>query len=152
MRPQIFKDRGLTNDPIPSNLRKLESWLAERRWTLTWSRNHDDHANFTDQVIVINSNRTPQSQIFGIMHETGHIILTESPDYHARFPNSDEFKHRHERKRETLRVRTEVLGEEWEAWCLGEALARSLGLEIDYGAYQDARNRDLKSYAGWVLE
>ena len=150
MRPIIFRDPRYSRDPLPTALKKIENWLEERRWELKWSYRWDDHVNFTDRSIGINSNRTPQSQIFGILHEMGHIVLNESPDYHVRFPNSDEYKHRQERSRESLRVRTEALGEEWEAWCLGETLARKLGLEIDYVSYHAARNRDLKSYARWA--
>ena len=152
MRPIIFRDPRFSGGPLPAALRKIEDWLSERRWDLTWSYREDDHVNFTDRQIIINSNRTPQSQIFGILHEMGHIVLNESPDYVLRFPNSDEFKYRKERSHETLRVRAETLGEEWEAWCQGESFARKSGINIDFQAYYAARNRDLKSYARWMLE
>jgi hypothetical protein len=152
MRPQIFRDPAHVGDSLPTALRRIEGWLGERRWDLKWSWKWDDHVNFTAREIVINARRTPQSQIFGVLHEMGHIVLSESPDYHIRFPNSEAFKYRQERRRETLKVRAEVLGEEWEAWVLGESLSRKLGLEIDYDAYHTTRNRDLKSYAGWMVE
>lgn len=152
MRPIIFRDPRWSGGPLPAALRKVEGWLNERQWKLEWSYQEDDHVNFTDRLIVINSNRTPQSQIFGILHEAGHILLSETPDYILRFPNSDEFKHRKERRHETLRVRAETLGEEWEAWMIGEGLARKLNLGIDYDAFRAARNRDLKSYARWMSE
>lgn len=152
MRPIIFRDPQQAEGPLPTALRKLEKWLIERRWGLMWSYSDDDNVDFTSRVITINSNRTPQSQIFGIIHEIGHILLYESPDYVVRFANSDEFKHRREKSRESLKVRAETLGEEWEAWSLGETLSRRMALEIDYQAYYAARNRDLKSYAKWLLE
>jgi len=151
MRPPLFRDPRFSRDPLPTALKKIEGWLVERRWCIKWSRGWDDHVNFTTQEIIVNSNRTPQSQVFGILHEAGHIILSESSDYHFRFPNADEYKHRPERRHESLRVRAETLGEEWEAWCVGEDLARKLGLEIDYESYHAARNRDLKSYARWMV-
>jgi len=151
MRPLIFRDPQYSEGPLPTALKKLEKWLDERRWSLNWSYSQDDHVDFTDRQIVINSNRTPQSQIFGIIHEIGHIMLYESPDYIVRFANSDEFKNRREKSREKLCVRAETLGEEWEAWALGETLSRRMGLEIDYQAYYKARNRDLKSYAEWLV-
>lgn len=152
MRPLVFRDPQRCEEPLPSALRKLEKWLAERRWSLSWSCKDDDCVDFNSRTIIINSNRTPQSQIFGIMHEIGHILLYESPDYVVRFANSDEFKNRREKPRESLKVRTEAFGEEWEAWALGETLARRMALEIDYQAYYTARNRDLKSYAKWMVE
>lgn len=152
MRPIIFRDPRYAGGPLPTALKKIENWLEERKWELKWSYRWDDHVNFTDRSIGINANRTPQSQVFGILHEVGHIILNESPDYPSRFPHSDEYKHRRERRHESLRVRAETLGEEWEAWCIGESLARKLGLEIDYESYHATRNRDLKSYAKWMVE
>ena len=152
MRPIIFRDPRYSRGPLPVALKKLENWLTERQWSLKWSYKLDDHVNFTERCVVINAHRTPQSQIFGILHEMGHIMLNDSPDYIVRFANSDEFKHRNEKSRESLKVKAESLGEEWEAWCLGETFARRAGLEIDYDAYHATRNRDLKSYAKWMLE
>jgi hypothetical protein len=152
MRPIIFRDPQYSEGPLPSALRKLEKWLVERQWKLEWSYSIDDCVDFSGRQIVINANRTPQSQIFGIIHEIGHILLYESPDYIVRFANSDAFKNRTEKSRESLKVRAESLGEEWEAWALGETLSRRMTLEIDYQAYYAARNRDLKSYAKWMLE
>ena len=152
MRPIAFRDPRFSGGKAQVALKKLETWLEERRWSLTWSWRLDDHVNYTDRVIVINANRTAQSQIFGILHEIGHILLSETPDYMLRFANTDEYKSRRERSRETLRVRAETLGEEWEAWCQGESFARKSGINIDFQAYYAARNRDLKSYARWMLE
>lgn len=152
MRPQAFRDPQLRDKPLQSALRKLETWLNERRWQVEWSRKFDDHADFTAMKIVVNEKRTLQSQIFGIIHEIGHIMLSESPNYILRFPASDQYKNRRERRHETLRVRAEVLGEEWEAWTLGEQLARKMNLEIDYNALRASRDRDIKSYAKWLLE
>ena len=44
-----------------------------------------------------------------------------------------------------------VFGEEWEAWSHGESLAKKLNLQIDYLAFRDSRNIDLKSYAEWSV-
>jgi hypothetical protein len=152
VRPIFLRDALFMGNPIPQSFIKIETWLNERGWDLEWSRSEDDHVNFTRRMIVLNPGRTPESQLFGLLHEIGHILLSEAPDYSLRFPHSDEFKHRNERSRETLRVRTEVLGEEWEAWVIGERFARGMGLEINYESYHDMRNRDLKSYANWVVE
>ena len=152
MRPIIFRDPQFTEGPLPTALKKLEKWLFERHWKLEWSYSVDDCVDFSGRQITINANRTPQSQIFGIIHEIGHILLYESPDYVVRFANSDEFKSRREKHRESLKVRAETLGEEWEAWSLGETFSRRMELELDYQSYYAARNRDLKSYAKWMLE
>jgi hypothetical protein len=152
MRPPIFRDPQQSRGPLQTALSKLERWLTERQWLLDWSYTDDDNVSFSDRLITINANRKPQSQIFGIIHEIGHIMLYESPDYVVRFSNSDEFKSRNEKSRETLKVKAETLGEEWEAWCIGETLARRMGLEIDYQAYYASRNREIKSYAKWLVE
>jgi len=152
MRPLLFREPQYSAGPLPTALKKLEKWLFERHWKLEWSYSVDDCVDFSGRRITINANRTPQSQIFGIIHEIGHILLYESPDYIVRFANSDAFKSRAEKSRESLKVRAETLGEEWEAWTLGETLSRRMALEIDYQAYYAARNRDLKSYARWMVE
>lgn len=128
---------------------RLTQWLKDHGWSLKMSWSDDDHADFSSKQVVISRRRTSQSQVFGMLHEIGHIILSETADYQTRFPESYEFKRRQERPRETLRVRMSVLGEEWEAWALGESLAREMGLQIDYVAMRDSRNLDLKTYMSW---
>ena len=127
----------------------LEAWLSSCGWTLKKSWSDVDHVDLTDRCVVVSLRRTPQSQVFGILHEIGHIILNASNDYAVRFSEANEFKHRKERAHESLRVRSSVLGEEWEAWAIGESLAREMNLPIDYKAFRDSRNLDLKSYASW---
>jgi hypothetical protein len=78
-------------------------------------------------------------------------VLNASPGYADRLSEAHEFKHRRERQHESLRVRMAVLGEEWEAWSIGENIARELNLQIDYKAFRDSRNLDLKSYADWSV-
>lgn len=127
----------------------LEEWLNKCGWTLKKSWSDVDHVDLTARCVVISLRRTQQSQVFGILHEIGHIVLNASPDYAVRFSEANEFKHRKERLHESLRVRTAVLGEEWEAWTIGESIAREMNLSIDYKAFRDSRNLDLKSYASW---
>ena len=98
MRPIAFRDPRLAGGSIQVALKKLENWLDERKWELTWSWKFDDHVNYTYRMIVINANRTAQSQVFGILHEIGHILLSETPDYTLRFANTDEYKRRRERR------------------------------------------------------
>ena len=150
MRPIAFRDERFSSGPLQTSLKKVESWLIERCWSLHWSYSIDDCVNVDDRIITINANRTLQSQIFGILQEIGHIIIFESPDYILRFASADAHKRRSERKHETLKVKIESLGEEWEAWTNGEKFARSIGLELDYSAFHAARNRDIKTYARWV--
>lgn len=87
-----------------------------------------------------------------MLHEIGHILLTNSSDYEQRFSASADLKCRRERRHEPLKVKMQSLGEEWEAWALGEQFARDAGLSIDFKGYYTARDRDLKSYVKWVLE
>lgn len=152
LKPRFFREPSTTLQALPNTMARLEAWLVERRWNLEWSRKEDDHVDFTLRKIVVNSKRTPQSQVFGILHEIGHILLSETSDYELRFSSSDSYKRRKERRQETLSVKAEVLGEEWEAWNQGEQFARKMNLNIDYAALRATRNRDLKSYAKWLLE
>lgn len=128
---------------------QLRKWLTQRGWRLIRSWSLFDHVDWTEKYVAVNRRRTLQSQVFGILHEIGHIILCETSDYISRFSEAHEFKHRKEKRHETLRVRASVLGEEWEAWTLGESLAKKLDLKLDYLAFRDSRNIDLKSYAEW---
>jgi hypothetical protein len=136
---------------LENAVKLLKEWLTERGWSFEKSWSLFDHVDWTQKRVVINNRRSLQGQVFGMLHEIGHIMLGESDEYLARFSESHEFKNRKERAHETLRVRMSVFGEEWEAWSRGESLAKKLNLQIDYLAFRDSRNIDLKSYAEWSV-
>ena len=152
MKPQRWAGVPQKDDKLHDAVYFIEGWLSNHGWLMSWTRNDDDHANFTDRCVVINARRTPTSQVCGMLHEIGHIILSSQPDYETRFTDSSALKRRRERSHEPLKVKMQSLGEEWEAWAIGEQFARSAGLEIDFKSYQTARDRDLKSYVSWVVE
>ncbi len=152
MKPPRFRGVPQVNDKIHDAAYFIEGWLSNQGWLLEWTYSDDDHANFTDRKIVINARRTPESQVYGMLHEIGHIVLANKEDYNTRFSDSAALKRRKERSREPLKVKMQTLGEEWEAWVLGEQFAKVAGLEIDFKKYYAARDRDLKSYVSWVLE
>jgi hypothetical protein len=152
LKPARWRGVPRKDDHLHDAAYFIEGWLSNHSWSLKWTRDDDDHANFTDRCIVINSRRTPASQVYGMLHEIGHIILASSPDYETRFSESSAMKRRRERRREPLKVKMQSLGEEWEAWALGEQFARDAGLGIDFNGYYKARDRDLKSYVSWVME
>ena len=137
---------------LENAVKLLKEWLIERGWGFEKSWSLFDHVDWTQKRVVINNRRSLQGQVFGMLHEIGHIMLGESSEYVTRFSEAHEFKHRKERSHETLRVRMSVFGEEWEAWSLGESLAKKLELQIDYLAFRDSRNIDLKSYAAWSVD
>jgi hypothetical protein len=137
---------------LENAVKLLKEWLIERGWGFEKSWSLFDHVDWTQKRVVINNRRSLQGQVFGMLHEIGHIMLGESSEYVTRFSEAHKFKHRKERSHETLRVRMSVFGEEWEAWSLGESLAKKLELQIDYLAFRDSRNIDLKSYAVWSVD
>lgn len=152
MKPARWAGVPQKDDKLHDAVYFIEGWLSNHGWLLKWTRGDDDHADFTDRCIVINARRTPSSQVYGMLHEIGHVILSSQSDYETRFTDSAALKRRRERSREPLKVKMQTLGEEWEAWAIGEQFARDAGFEIDFKGYQSARDRDLKSYVSWVVE
>lgn len=139
-------------DPVKFNraVVKIRDWLFEKGWLIQFFSDMDDCIDFTERVIHVNKRRTPQSQIFGALHEMGHLILSEAPDYRLRFKESDALHRRREKQREPLKVKVQTLGEEWEAWSCGEQLASELGIQLNKPAFYAARDKDIKTYAHWV--
>jgi Zn-dependent peptidase ImmA (M78 family) len=131
---------------------KISGWLSNRGWEIEFFSRIDDCIDFTNKKIYVNGRRTPQSQIFGALHEAGHLILSETADYKERFRESDDLHRRAERVKEPLKVRVQTLGEEWEAWCLGERLAQQLDIRINISSFYTARDKDIKTYASWVAD
>lgn len=125
-------------------LNKLDTWLANRGWTIKFKSRCKDEAWFDTKLMTISCSGTPEHVIFSILHECGHIIaggkravyeLTYTP---TRQKKTDWYR--------ILRVMNEV-----RAWDAGERLAIRLGIYIDRDRYATYRARYLKKYMRWAV-
>lgn len=89
-----------------------------------------------DQLITINDLKSTQHQLFVLLHEAGHVILRNNPDFDKMFPGSKTSK-------------VEILKEEVLAW--EEARKLAVKLQIPLGREWEVHVRQaIMKYVHWV--
>jgi Zn-dependent peptidase ImmA (M78 family) len=89
-----------------------------------------------DQLITINDMKTVQHQLFVLLHEAGHVVLRNNPDFDKMFPGSNTSK-------------IEILKEEVMAWEEARKLASQLNIPLDKDWAIHVRQAIMK-YVHWV--
>tara|TARA_R110002124_G_C8964012_1_gene514322 strand:- start:1295 stop:1753 length:459 start_codon:yes stop_codon:yes gene_type:complete len=96
-------------------------------------------------VISINSSMDLLEQLYVVLHEAGHVILRQSPNFTSAFPDSS---------RTTLAGRIEILREEVVAWNKAEELINKFGIShseyFDREKWKQNYRSALSQYALWV--
>ena len=89
-----------------------------------------------DQLITINDMKNIQHQLFVLLHEAGHVILRNNPDFDKMFPGSKTSK-------------VEILKEEVQAWEEARKLAEKLQIPLGKDWEVHVRQAIMK-YVHWV--
>ena len=89
-----------------------------------------------DQLITINDMKSIQHQLFVLLHEAGHVILRNNPDFDKMFPGSKTSK-------------VEILKEEVQAWEEARKLAEKLQIPLGKDWEVHVRQAIMK-YVHWV--
>lgn len=89
-----------------------------------------------DKVVTINDMKDLQHQLFVLLHESGHVILRNNPEFDKMFPGSKTSK-------------IEILKEEVMAWEEARKLAAKLGIPLGKEWQIHVRQAIMK-YVHWV--
>lgn len=94
-------------------------------------------------VISIDSSKTPEQQLYVLLHEAGHVVLRSNvAEFAERFPDSC---------RETLHGRLEILKEEVLAWDISLEIANRLGIKVEKEKWKENYRNALEKYTRWTL-
>jgi len=96
--------------------------------------------------ISVNTSQSKRLQLYSLLHEAGHAIIREEPDYDSRFPYGNKFKNK------SLARRVDVMREEVMAWEEGLKLAHNLGIEIDLKLWHNFVKKNLFDYVKWAYD
>jgi len=95
-------------------------------------------------IISIDSSRSPEHQLYVLLHEAGHVVLRSDINrFNNRFPDLS---------RTTLHGRLEILKEEVLAWDTSVEIADRLGIKIDQEKWKRNYRNALEKYTKWVLK
>ena len=131
------------------DIEHLEAYLADKYDVfVTFAGGEINACSEIDKIITINSRQRPETRLYSLLHEAGHIILHEDYEYSKLFPKIiyQPFKKRKSQLSAIDVVRNEVL-----AWEAGHDLAIHLGIEIDEDKWGNIRKKCLYEYCKWAV-
>lgn len=131
------------------NTENVIGWIINQGWSVNTRsrRNEADHFN---SIVNINYQTRGKKLLYTLLHEAGHVILRSDPvKFMSRYQGItaaliDDKKSQHSN------FKVDTLKEEFDAWRLGEELARELKLDIDFKDYNKFGNLCVMSYIRWV--
>jgi hypothetical protein len=149
-RKKLAERRFRRDTRFISGLTIIVEWCQKQGYSVTFGKTERGSVLDTEKKsILINCHFTPESQVYNLAHECGHILIGERPKderfgmgYNADDPN----------EKRTLVHRIDVVDEEFEAWERGRKLAGRLGIRIDKKVFHHIRARYIKTYMKWCLK
>ncbi len=99
--------------------------------------------------IEISASQDPQTQLYTLLHECGHLLVETSKTRYRDFPNGY-LRVEQDVKGRDLLYKVDVIAEEFEAWNRGLKLAERLNVVVDRPKFDHVKANALKSYFRWA--
>lgn len=131
---------------------ELSCWLKPYNLKVILEKDCDDIVDWDLGVVKINSNPKWESRYYSLLHECGHIIISENPEnFEYNYPYY--IYEKDERRSKTDAYRVSLVGEEIEAWKLGRNLGDNiLNHFINHEKFDKMMTECVMSYVYWVTE
>ena len=122
----------------------LVVWLEEKGYHVDFDRKGDDSVDTANKIVSINNTRTPETQLYILLHECGHVLIHCNEDI-------VKYKDVQERFAEKTNIhKVFTVMEEVEAWKRGKRLAKKFGININEEKWNKDVSRALNKYMRWV--
>lgn len=122
--------------------KKIIKWVEKKGYEIKFT-NHDYVDYGKKEVGVCEGQR---NIIYTILHECGHIVLSESPTYHKDFKSIHRAENVDGRHLRSNLYKFKKLKEEMGAWDEGFKLAKKLKIKIKKDAYDTHASRYFITY------
>lgn len=128
-------------------LSRVVDWCRKRGVSVAFGRLKTGGVVEGDRITV-NGRQRPELQLFVLLHECGHHLVSASPPSDGRFSKGYAEQGHHALRSSVHRI--DVFDEELEAWHRGKRLASRLGIQLDERRWDRVRARFLRTYARWA--
>lgn len=130
----------------------LSVWLAERDFKVVLSKDCEDIIKWDEMLVMIDSAPQWENRYYALLHECGHIIISENPEnFEYNYPYY--IRESDERRRRSDAYKISLLGEEIEAWKLGRNLGDNiLNHFIDHKKFDKMMTECMMSYVFLITE
>lgn len=144
---------GITKKDVwKRQFQELEAWLSLRNFNVLLEKGCDDEIEWSNDTIKINRNPSWESRYYALLHECGHIIISENiENFEFNYPYYVD--HKDGRRSNSDAFRVSVLGEEIESWKLGRNLGDNiLNHFINHKKFDRMMTDCVMSYVFWLTE
>ena len=125
-------------------LLEATEYITDLGWAVEFKTKSEDSAVHAKRKIHINLTQSIKYQFYILLHEIGHAILLDLPDYSERYQRFD-------KKYNTLTYRISLVEEEIDAWNEGETIAISKNWTLDK-QFDICRASRLGTYFEWAIK
>lgn len=130
------------------NLSTLVEWCGRRGLQVIFAKHENGTYDECACTITIAANASIEKQVFYLIHECGHHLISQHPGDPNRFLAGYNQIDSHVVR--TFQHRLACLEEEMEAWQRGRNLAKKLNLKLDEEALEKLRVHCLRTYVNWA--
>ena len=142
-----MKKSNLSEHYFYKSIQKLRKKCKRNSWTVLFKRRIKDYVDFKNNTIIINSRNSQETQLYRLLHEIGHVILTQENDHFERYEEEYESM----KNMKILRNRIKLLSEEVNAWERGLGLAKKENIKINMKKFDDCKAASLNTYTKWIV-
>lgn len=128
------------------SINSLAYWFQKKGYYVEIDRQGLDAIDRVSKFVSINSTRTKETQVHIMLHEAGHLLISESDTV----MDVDEVLNNYSEKSKIHKTFTVI--EEVEAWKRGLSLAKRLGIEINKEKWNKDVARAIRKYMVWATE
>ena len=125
---------------VQKQINKVVKWLKRKNYDVVFHHYLEDQMSETEREVFISSRYSKETQLFGILHECGHLLLRQHDKHKKLFPaviNYDEtYHHKNKQALSTKGYIIDFIHEEILAWDEGEKLSKRLKLKLDKDKYK----------------
>jgi len=129
-----------------NQLVKVRTYCNNKGWKIIFRNRLADTADIETKKITINSCNTPETQLYRLLHEIGHILVSQDEDYYERFQKDYDS----EKNLKLLRNRMKLLTEEVNAWDRAYSFAKKHDIKINIKNFDNCKAKCLKTFVKWI--
>ncbi len=122
-------------------------WLQSKGYFVDFARDGDDSVDREAKIVSINSTRSLETQLYTLLHECGHVLVSESDSI---VNGAEEVLSKYGENTKIYKTFTVI--EEVEAWKRGLKLAGRLHVPVDKKKWNRDVARAITSYMKWAID
>jgi hypothetical protein len=134
---------------IHKSIEVLSDWAEERGYMVQFQNQLPDQICFDDKTIYIHTRQGIENQMYSLLHECGHLLVSISKKGFERVYPMYAYAAT-KRQEGTNKYKVSVVAEEFEAWKRGLKLANRLNIPINKKKYDLAMTDAIMSYFRWA--